>query len=62
MDKMIQTLKNSQKAKGENRVFIHGEKEFEKYDDYKKNGVPLQDKVVANLKQMGEETGVPYDL
>ena len=62
MDKMIQTLKNTQKAKGEKRVYIHGEKEFEKYDDYKKNGVPLQDKVVANLKLMAEETGVKYDL
>ena len=62
MDNMIQTLKNSQKAKGENRVFIHGEKEYEKFEDYKKNGVPLQDKVVNALKQMGEETGVPYDL
>lgn len=62
MDKMIQNLKDSQKAKDENRVYIHGEKEFEKFDNYKKNGVPLQDKIVANLKQMGEETGVPYDL
>jgi LDH2 family malate/lactate/ureidoglycolate dehydrogenase len=62
MDKMIQNLKNSQKAKGENRVYLHGEKEFEKWDDYKKNGVPLQDKVVANLQKMAEETGVSYGL
>lgn len=62
MDKMIQTLKGSQKAKGENRIYIHGEKEFEKWDEYRKNGVPLAEKVVANLKLMGEETGVPYDL
>jgi len=62
MDKMIQTLKNSQKAKGEKRIFIHGEKEFEKWDEYKKKGVPLQEKVVASLKQMAQETGVKYDL
>jgi LDH2 family malate/lactate/ureidoglycolate dehydrogenase len=62
MDKMIQTLKDSQKAKGEKRVFIHGEKEFEKWEEYKKKGVPLQEKVVASLKQMAQETGVRYDL
>ena len=62
MDEMIQTMKSSQKAKGQNRVYIHGEKEFEKSEEYKKNGVPLGEKVVDTLKQLGQESGVPYNL
>ncbi|MCJ7509030.1 MAG: Ldh family oxidoreductase [candidate division Zixibacteria bacterium] len=62
MDSMIQQLKNSQKAKGQNRVYIHGEKEFEKWEEYKKNGLPLGEKVVETLKQLGQELGVPYNL
>ncbi|HEX9916181.1 MAG TPA: Ldh family oxidoreductase [candidate division Zixibacteria bacterium] len=62
MDSMIQQLKNSQKAKGQSRVYIHGEKEFEKWEEHKKNGLPLNDKVVETLKQLGQELGVPYNL
>jgi len=62
MDEMIGKLKDSQKAKDENRVFIHGEKEYEKWDQYRKNGVPLQEKVVANLKKIALDTGLTYDL
>lgn len=62
MDSMIQQLKNSQKAKGQNRVYIHGEKEFEKWEEYKKNGVPLGEKVVETLKQLSQELGVTYNL
>jgi LDH2 family malate/lactate/ureidoglycolate dehydrogenase len=62
MDEMIQGLKNSQKAEGENRIYIHGEKEFEKYDEYKKNGVPIEAKVVDEMKKAGDELGIKYDI
>lgn len=62
MDEMLQTLKNSNKAEGEKKIYIHGEKEFEKWEQYKKSGVPLQEKVVESLKKIAEETGVKYDL
>ncbi|MGB7062883.1 MAG: Ldh family oxidoreductase [Candidatus Zixiibacteriota bacterium] len=62
MDEMLEGLKSSNKAKGEKRIFIHGEKEFEKFDTYKKKGVPLQEKVVAALKGLSKELGIPYNI
>ncbi len=62
MDEMIHGLKNSHKAEGANRIYIHGEKEFERYDEYKKNGVPIEVKVLDQLKKAGEELGVKYDI
>ncbi len=62
MDDFIDRLKNSAKADGQDRIYIHGEKEYEKYEQYKKEGVPLQDKVYATLKAIGEEQNVPFDL
>jgi L-2-hydroxycarboxylate dehydrogenase (NAD+) len=62
MDEMIQGLKNSQKAEGQNRIYIHGEKEFEKYDEYKKNGVPIEAKVLEQMKKVGDELGIKYDI
>jgi len=35
MDTYINTLKNSEKASGKDRIFIHGEKEFERYEQQK---------------------------
>lgn len=62
MDEMIAGLKGSHKATGEKRIFIHGEKEFEKHDMHKKKGVPLQEKVVAALKGLSKELGIPYNI
>ena len=62
MDEMLQGLKDSSKATGEKRIFIHGEKEFEKHDEYKKRGVPLQDKVEAALKNLSKELNIPYNI
>jgi L-2-hydroxycarboxylate dehydrogenase (NAD+) len=62
MDEMMLGLKDSSKAEGEKRLYIHGEKEFEKYDEYKKNGVPLQEKVITALKKLSEEMNIKYDI
>jgi L-2-hydroxycarboxylate dehydrogenase (NAD+) len=62
MDKMISGLKNSNKAEGEKRIFIHGEKEFEKWEEYKKNGLPLEEKVFNALKKLSEELNLKFDI
>jgi L-2-hydroxycarboxylate dehydrogenase (NAD+) len=62
MDDMIRKLKESPKAEGENRIFIHGEKEYEMEDKRKSEGIPLHPKVADNLKEIGEELGVEYNL
>jgi L-2-hydroxycarboxylate dehydrogenase (NAD+) len=62
LDDLIDRLKSSAKAENQNRIYIHGEKEYELYEKYKKEGVPLQEKVYATLKQIGEQRGVAFNL
>lgn len=62
MDEMLDGLRGSTKAKGDKRIYIHGEKEFEKHDLHKKKGVPLQEKVVAALKNLSKELSIPYNI
>ncbi len=62
MDNLLDQLKNAPKAVGQERIYIHGEKEYELYDRYKESGVPLMVEVVNGLKEVGEKNGVPFDL
>lgn len=62
MDDYIRKLKNLRKAQDQAKIYIHGEKEFQKEADYKKNGIPLQEKVVDVLKEYGERFGIDLDL
>lgn len=62
MDKLLDELKNAPKAAGQERIYIHGEKEFELAERYSKEGVPVMDEVVKGLKEVGDQVGVPFDL
>lgn len=62
MDDIIHRLKQTPKAEGAERIYIHGEKEFEMEEDRRVNGVVLHPKVVADLEVIAQEVGVPYDL
>jgi L-2-hydroxycarboxylate dehydrogenase (NAD+) len=59
MDEIIRTLRNSAKASGKDRIFVHGEKEWEISDDRERHGIPLHPKVTEDLRALGEELGVP---
>jgi L-2-hydroxycarboxylate dehydrogenase (NAD+) len=62
MDDIIRRIKASPKAEGQQRIYIHGEKEFEAAEKRMVQGIPLSPKVAADLKAIAEETGVDYDL
>jgi LDH2 family malate/lactate/ureidoglycolate dehydrogenase len=62
MDQLLNGLRNSPKAKGEDRIYIHGEKEFEKAERAAIEGVALSDVTVKALVTAGNEDGVPFDL
>jgi L-2-hydroxycarboxylate dehydrogenase (NAD+) len=62
MDKIIQMMKDAPKATGQERIYIHGEKEFERAERYEREGVPLLAEVVKGLVEGGEKAGVPWDL
>ncbi len=57
MDEYIYTLRNSEKAVGQNRIYIHGEKEAELYDKQKEQFL-IHHKVVKELREIGEEINV----
>jgi len=57
MDGYINMLKNSEKAAGSDRIFIHGEKEFEIYERQKEE-VCIYYKVVEELRKIGEEVNI----
>lgn len=61
-DRLIGQLKNSPKAAGHDRIFIHGEKEFERAEQCQVRGVPVMAEVVRGLEKEGLEFGVPFDL
>ncbi|MCP4535951.1 MAG: Ldh family oxidoreductase [Chloroflexi bacterium] len=62
MDDLQQRIKKTPQAKGASRIYIHGEKEYEEADVRSRDGIPLNPKVAADLKAIGEEVGVEYNL
>ncbi|MBS3784269.1 MAG: Ldh family oxidoreductase, partial [Anaerolineae bacterium] len=62
MDDLQNRLKNAPKAEGQDRIYIHGEKEYEQAEENARRGVPLNPKVVTDLKALGKELDVAYDL
>ena len=61
MDEIIRLLKNAPRVDGQERIYIHGEKEFERAEDGRKRGIPLMETVVASLQEAGDAVGVPFD-
>ena len=59
MDDIVRALRNSAKAEGQERIFIHGEKEFETAEKRMRIGIPLHPKVASDLRSLGEELRVP---
>jgi L-2-hydroxycarboxylate dehydrogenase (NAD+) len=61
MDDLIRRLKGHTKAGGSDRIWIHGEKEYEK-EDAQLEDVAIGAKVAEALKEIGQQAGVPYTL
>lgn len=62
VDEYLRELKETPKLPGQDRIFIHGEKEFELAEKYEKEGLPLMLEVVESLQQAGHKVGVPFNL
>ena len=60
MDRLVRELKDSPKAHGQDRIYVHGEKSYARMEKYRKEGIPLGPKVVDGLKKIGTELGVPW--
>lgn len=57
MDKFIGIMRDSEKAEGQDKIYIAGEKEFSKEDEQEET-VSISNKVVENLKEIGNDVGI----
>ena len=57
LSKYLQEIRDSAKAEGQDRIYIHGEKEYEARAGVLKNGVYLNDKTYDEMKMIAEYTG-----
>jgi L-2-hydroxycarboxylate dehydrogenase (NAD+) len=62
MDDALRALKDSAKTEGHERIYVAGEPEFMDTEESRKKGVPLSNVVVTTVTNLGNETGVPFDL
>lgn len=62
MDRLMDELQNAPKEAGQERIYIHGEKEFENAERYTREGVPLLESTVASLHEAAKQAGITFDL
>src|SRR3989475_350068 len=60
MDRLARELKDSPKAQGQDRIYVHGEKSFARMEKFRKEGIPLDAKVVDGLKKIGTDLGIAW--
>jgi LDH2 family malate/lactate/ureidoglycolate dehydrogenase len=59
IDRELRDFKNSTKAPGCERIYVPGEIEHERTLEYRRDGIPLVDKVWHDLDAMAAEIGIP---
>lgn len=60
MSTFLQELRDTPKAEGCTRVYIHGEKELESEIDKKANGIPMNAKTFKELQDISASLGIDY--
>lgn len=60
MDHLLKQLRESPKAAGQDRIYVHGEKSSVYEAERRAKGIPLGPKVAENLRKIGADAGVPW--
>ena len=60
IDEWIEVFRNTKPAKGTTGVMIPGDPEHTEEAIRRKNGVPLIDAVINDLKDISKQTGIPF--
>jgi len=55
-------MRGAKKAKGFERIYLPGEREYLSLLDHRKNGIPIGAELFKELKALAEQYGVPLDL
>ncbi|HBP38355.1 MAG TPA: malate dehydrogenase, partial [Clostridiales bacterium] len=50
----LDELRQSQKAVGQSRIYVHGDKEVESADEKRANGIPVNEKTLAEMQRIAE--------
>ena len=58
MSRYLHMLRSSEKMPGHARIYTPGEKAFESMEKRKKEGIPVEEKTLAELRQIAQELGV----
>ena len=58
MSRYLQMLRDSEKLPGESRIYTPGEKAFESMKRRREEGIPVEEKTLAELRAIAEELGV----
>jgi len=62
MDDMINRLRTAEKAEGQSRIFVHGEKEYEEHDRRALNGIPIDEKTIESLVGLSKEFSIDLEF
>jgi L-2-hydroxycarboxylate dehydrogenase (NAD+) len=62
MDDMLRALKDSERAEGHERIYTHGEMEFETEQERLRNGIPYHTSLVEYLRELASEFDVPLEI
>ena len=57
LSKYLEELRQSPKAEGADRIYTHGEKEFENRQKVISDGIPVNDKTYAEMQMIADYTG-----
>lgn len=60
MDDLERRLKQASRSEGRDRIYIHGEKEFEAAERRTRQGIPLSPSVLTELREIAAELKVPF--
>ena len=58
---LLQELRDSAKAEGRTRIYTSGEMEVDSRNEKLKNGIPVNDSTLAELRTVGGELGLDFD-
>jgi LDH2 family malate/lactate/ureidoglycolate dehydrogenase len=61
MDDLQHRLKGAPTAEGQDRIYVHGEKEFEEAERRARAGVLLNPKVLSKLHEVAADLDVNFD-
>lgn len=59
--RFLQELRDSDKAEGQSRIYTHGEKEIEAYEDRMKNGIAINENTIIEMQDMCKTLGMDFE-